>query len=52
VVDCACKKSKASYAYKVICWKELVEAWHVDGATIIGVPFSCLKGIRSKTTET
>ena len=30
---------KDRHAYRVNCWKELVEAWHVhvDGITIVGV---------------
>ena len=37
--------------YRVNCWRELVETWHVDEVTIIRVPFCGLKGIRKKTTE-
>jgi len=42
---------KESHAYRVNRRKELVETWNVDGATIVGVPFCGLKGIKKKTTD-
>jgi len=42
---------KVCHTYRVNQWKELDETWHIDGVTIIGVPFCDLKGIRKKTTE-
>ena len=37
------KRLKVCHAYKVNHWKELRETWHVDGVTIVGVPFCGLK---------
>jgi len=45
------RRSKVFHAYRVNCWKEFVETWHVDGITIVEVPFCGLKGIGKKTTE-
>ena len=47
-----CKeRSKVYHAYKVNHWKELVETWHLDGGTIVGLPFCDLKGVGNKTME-
>ena len=43
--------SMVCQAYRVNCWKELVETWHADEVTIIGVPFCGLEGIGTKTTK-
>ena len=45
------RRLKVCHAYGVNHCKELVETWHVDGVTIVGVPFCGLKGIGRKTTE-
>ena len=37
------RRLKVCHAYRVNCWKELVETWHVDGVTIVGVPFCGFK---------
>ena len=42
---------KVCYTYRVNHLKELVETWHVDGVTIVGVPFCGLKGIQKETTQ-
>ena len=36
------KRSKICHTYMVNHWKELDETWHVDGVTIVGVPFCSL----------
>ena len=32
-------KSEVCHAYRVNRWQALVKNWHVDGVTIVGVPF-------------
>ena len=44
-------RSKVCHAYRVNSFEESGENCYVDGATIVGVPFSGLKGIGTKTTE-
>jgi len=42
------KRSKVCHTYRVNCWKELDETWHVGGVIILGVPFCGLKGIHKR----
>ena len=52
MTDYLCKiRSKFCHDYRVNSFEESVENCYVDGATIVGVPFCCLKGIVIKTTE-
>ena len=44
-------RSKVCHAYRVNSFEESVENCYVDGATIVGLPFCGLKGIRIKITE-
>ena len=40
MIDFSCEnRLKVWHAYKVNHWKELDETWHVNGVTIVGVPF-------------
>ena len=39
IIDFSHKKSKVYHAYRVNHLKQLVETWHVNGVTIVKVPF-------------
>jgi len=39
MIDFHVKKVKVCHAYRINHWNKLDETWHVDGVTIVGVPF-------------
>ena len=46
MIDFSSKKGQmVCHTYRVNYLKELIEIWHVDGVTIIGVHFCGQKGI-------
>ena len=45
------KRSKVCHAYRVNYWKESNETWHIDGVTIVGVPFLQFEMNREKDHE-
>jgi len=51
MIDFYIKMSKVCHAYRVNYRKELVETWHVDGVTIVGVPFVVWKESIKNATE-